>query len=80
MKLVITVKSHFKALGLYSFIRGFGRSYIENNIIDGKWMGLYRGGGGGGEGFKVGFYGNRRIPCSFQGATLARLGAVFVAT
>ena len=31
-----TVKSHFKALGLYNFKRGFGWAY--------KWRGLYPGG------------------------------------
>ena len=33
-----TVKSHFKALGLYNFIRGFG------GLINGRGGGLYPGG------------------------------------
>ena len=60
--LYYTVKSHFKALGLYNFIRGFGWvykwgggglisgwGYIRNNIFVGKWLiseGLKTGGGG----------------------------------
>ena len=36
------------------------RTYIRNNIFVGRWMGLYPGRlktGGGGGGFKAGFYG-----------------------
>ena len=36
-----TVKSHFKALGLYNFIRGFGWAYKEGG---GGGGGLYPGG------------------------------------
>ena len=32
------------------------RAYIQNNIFVSKWMGINRGGGGGG--FNMGFYGN----------------------
>ena len=42
-----------------------GWAYIQNNIFVGKWIGLYRGGGGGGlkpGGVKVGFYGIRKVP------------------
>ena len=30
-----TVKSHFKALGLYNFIRGFGWTYKRGRLISG---------------------------------------------
>ena len=30
-----TVKSHFKALGLYNFIRGFGWAYKRGGVISG---------------------------------------------
>ena len=46
--------------GLYPGGLISGWAYIPNNIFIGKWMGLYRGGGGGlkpGGGFKVAFYG-----------------------
>ena len=38
-----TVKSHFKALGLYSFKRGFGWAYKRGGLYPG---GLINGGGG----------------------------------
>lgn len=49
-----TVKPHVKALGLYNFIRGFGWAYkLGRGGAYIRWAHIP---GGGGRGFKVGFY------------------------